>query len=100
MQMQAKIIIGRDSMFSYDIDLWAGMDIQFLMFQQEKILILRQKNSRQHRNAIIIGACMGWKEAHLLCTERILESITVGAKSVVKGQFPNNCSIGGTCKNC
>lgn len=41
-----KIIIGRDSMFSHDIDLWAGDGHTILMFRQEKILILRQKNSR------------------------------------------------------
>lgn len=31
-----KIIIGRDSMFSHDIDLWAGDGHTILMFRPEK----------------------------------------------------------------
>lgn len=91
-----KIIIGRDSMFSHDIDLWAGDGHTIFDVSTGKNINSASEKQPSHRNAIIIGEHV-WvgKGAFIMHGTNIGNGSIVGAKSVVKGQFPNNCSIGG-----
>lgn len=91
-----KIIIGRDCMFSHDIDMWAGDGHSiFDVTTGENINSVYEKQP-SHRNAIVIGEHV-WvsKGAFIMHGTNIGNGSIVGAKSVVKGQFPNNCTIGG-----
>ena len=91
-----KIIIGRDSIFSHDIDLWAGDGHTIFDVLTGKNINSALEKQPSHRNAIIIGEHV-WvgKGAFIMHGTNIGNGSIVGAKSVVKGQFPNNCSIGG-----
>ena len=74
MQMQAKkIIIGRDSMFSHDIDLWAGDGHTIFDVSTGKNINSASEKQPSHRNAIKLESMYGLERVHLLCTERILE---------------------------
>lgn len=91
-----KIIIGRDCMFSHDIDLWAGDGHSiFDVVTGENVNSIYEKQS-PHRNAIVIGEHV-WvsKGAFIMHGTNIGNGSIIGAKSVLKGQFPNNCTISG-----
>lgn len=91
-----KIIIGRDCMFSHDIDLWAGDGHSiFDVTTGENVNSVYEKLP-PYRNAIVLGEHV-WvsKGAFIMHGTNIGNGSIVGAKSVVKGQFPNNCTIGG-----
>ena len=72
------------------------MDIQFFDVSTGKNINSALEKQPSHRNAIIIGEHV-WvgKGAFIMHGTNIGNGSIVGAKSVVKGQFPNNCSIGG-----
>ncbi len=91
-----KIVIGRDCMFSHDIDLWAGDGHTIFDVVTGENINSAYDKQPPHRNAIIIGEHV-WvgKGAFIMHGTNIGNGSIVGAKSVVKGQFPNNCSIVG-----
>jgi len=90
-----KIIIGRDCMFSFETDLWAG--------DGHTIFDVRTGKNRNAasdtfspQNQLVIGDHV-WvgKQAFLMHGTNIGSGCVVGARSVVKGIFPNNCAIAG-----
>lgn len=91
-----KIVIGRDCMFSHDIDLWAGDGHTIFDVVTGENINSAYKKQAPHKNAIIIGEHV-WvgKGAFIMHGTNIGNGSIVGAKSVVKGEFLNNCSIGG-----
>lgn len=80
-----KIIIGRDSMFSHDIDLWAGDGHTIFDVSTGKNINSALEKQPSHRNAIIIGEHV-WvgKGAFIMHGTNIGNGSIVGAKSVVK----------------
>lgn len=91
-----KIIIGRDCMFSHGVELWAGDGHSiFDVVTGENINSVYEKQP-PHRNVIVIGEHV-WvsKGAFIMHGTNIGNGSIIGAKSVVKGQFPNNCVIAG-----
>lgn len=91
-----KIIIGRDCMFSHDIDMWAGDGHSIFDVTTGQNINSVYEKQLPHRNAIIIGEHV-WvgKGAFIMHGTNIGTGSLIGAKSVVKGQFPNNCTISG-----
>ncbi len=91
-----KIIIGRDCMFSHDIDLWAGDGHSIFDVKTGKNINSDYDKLPDYRNQIVIGEHV-WvaKGAFIMHGTSIEDGSIVGAKSVVKGKFPNNCSIAG-----
>lgn len=94
--MGKRIIVGRDCMFSYNIELQAGdghhiFDVTTLKAINKNISGKFDKNDQ-----IVIGEHV-WigKEAFLLSGTNIGTGSIIGARSVVKGIFPNNCTIVG-----
>lgn len=91
-----KIVIGRDCMFSHDVDLWAGDGHSvFDTATGENVNSIYDKQP-PHKNEIVIGEHV-WvsKGAFIMHGTAVGTGSIIGAKSVVKGQFPNNCTIGG-----
>lgn len=91
-----KIHIGKDCMFSHDIDLWAGDGHSiFDVTTGENINSIYEKLP-SYRNEIKIGEHV-WvsKGAFILHGANIGNGSIIGAQSVVKGKFPNNCVITG-----
>lgn len=91
-----KIIIGRDCMFSHDIDLWSGDGHSIFDVKTGENINSIYENQPVHRNQIVIGEHV-WvgKGTFIMHGTNIGNGSIVGAKSVVKGFFPNNCSIAG-----
>lgn len=91
-----KIVIGRDCMFSHDVDLWAGDGHSIFDVTTGENVNSVYENQPPYRNAIIIGEHV-WvsKGAFIMHGTNIGNGSIVGAKSVVKGQFSNNCTISG-----
>lgn len=91
-----KIIIGRDCMFSHDIDLWAGDGHSIFDVETGKNINSVYENLSKKNNELIIGEHV-WisKGTFILHGTNIGDGCVVGAKSVVKGIYPNNCSIAG-----
>ena len=91
-----KIKIGQDCMFSHDIDLWAGDGHSIFDVETGKNINSLYDESDKFKNEINIGNHV-WisKGAFIMHGTRIETGSVVGAKSVVKGKYPNNCSIAG-----
>ena len=91
-----KIIIGRDCMFSHDIDLWAGDGHSIFDVKTGENINSVYEKQPAHRNQIVIGEYV-WvaKGAFIMHGTNVGNGSIIGAKSVVKGIFPNNCSIAG-----
>lgn len=91
-----KIIIGRDCMFSHDINIMSGDGHTIFDVCTGRNINSDYANQPTYRNCIVIGehTWIGWG-AFLLSGTNIGNGSIVGAKSVVKGQYPNNCSIAG-----
>lgn len=91
-----KIFIGKDCMFSYNIELWAGDGHGIFDVNTQKNINSDYKNLPTYKNYIVIGNHV-WvgKGAFILNGTNIRDGSIVGARSVVKGKFPNNCSIAG-----
>ena len=95
---QAKhIIIGRDSMFSSEIELWAGDGHSIIDIRQNQSINLFPKDTSNQKNYIVLGehTWVGYR-SFILAGTNIGEGSVIGAQSVVKGVFPNNCSIAGS----
>lgn len=83
------IDIGRDSMFSYDIEMYAGDGHS--IFDVESHERVNECYPHNEKNDIIIGQHV-W--AGLRCTilsGRIGKNSIIGAGAVVKGELPQNC---------
>lgn len=91
-----KIIIGRDCMFSHDIDLWAGDGHTVFDVETGKNTNSNYDELPGYKNLIVIGDHV-WvsKGAFIMHGTNIGSGSIVGAKSVVKGKYPNNCTIAG-----
>ena len=89
-----RIIIGTDCMLSHDIDIWAGDGHSVFDINSGKnvngIAEVSWKNAVLLEDHVWIG-----KKAFLLAGTVIGSGSIVGAQSVVKGKFPNNCVIAG-----
>ncbi len=91
-----KIIIGRDCMFSHDIDLWAGDGHTIFDIKTGKNMNSNYDDLPDYKNKIIIGEHV-WvaKGAFIMHGTSIGNGSIIGARSVVKGKYPNNCTIAG-----
>ena len=91
-----QIIIGKDCMFSYDIDVWAGDGHTVFDVKTGKNINSDFYNIPDYKNQLVIGDHV-WvgKGAFIMHGTNIGNGSIVGAKSVVKGKYPNNCSIVG-----
>lgn len=91
-----KIIIGRDCMFSMNIDLWAGDGHSIFDVNTGKNINSLYNTLTPERNQIFIGDHV-WvaKGAFIMHGTNIGSGSIIGAKSVVKGIYPNNCSVAG-----
>ncbi len=91
-----KIIIGKDCMFSHDVDLWAGDGHTIFDVNTGENINSDYERIPAQRNQIVIGEHV-WiaKGAFIMHGTDIGNGSIVGAKSVVKGKYPNNCSIAG-----
>ena len=86
-----KIIIGKDCMFSHNIELWAGDGHSIFDVRSGKnVDQTNGKDTLNIGNHVWIG-----KNAFLLHGTDIKDGSIVGACSVVKGKYPNNCVIAG-----
>lgn len=91
-----KVYIGRDCMFSHDVNVWAGDGHSIFDVNTGKNTNSIFNNQTQQQNNLIVGNHV-WvaKGAFLLHGTNIGDGSIVGAMSVVKGKFPNNCVIAG-----
>lgn len=91
-----RILIGRDCMFSHDINVWAGDGHSIFDVNTGKNTNSVFSNQTIQQNNLIVGNHV-WvaKGAFLLHGTIIGDGSIVGAMSVVKGKFPNNCVIAG-----
>lgn len=91
-----KLIIGKDCMFSHDIDVWAGDGHTIFDVKTGKNTNSDFENISEYRNAVVIGDHV-WvsKKTFILAGTNIGTGSVVGAQSVVKGKYPNNCLIAG-----
>ncbi len=91
-----KMIIGRKSLFSYDIDLWAGDAHSVFDVKSGTNVNSIYDKLPMHKNLLVIGEHV-WvaKGAFIMHGTNIGDGSIVGAKSVVKGIYPNNCTIAG-----
>lgn len=91
-----KLIIGRDSMLSHNIDLWAGDGHTIFDVRTGNNLNSDSKSLPEQKNMLVIGEHV-WvgKGAFVMHGTNIGDGSVVGAMSVVKGKYPNNCSIAG-----
>ena len=83
-------------MFSHDINIMSGDGHTIFDVCTGRNINSDYANQPTYRNCIVIGehTWIGWG-AFLLSGTNIGNGSIVGAKSVVKGQYPNNCSIAG-----
>ena len=91
-----KLIIGKDCMFSHDIELWAGDGHSTFDTQTGQNTNSIPELLPDYKNRLIIGDHV-WvaKGAFIMHGTDIGKGSIVGAKSVVKGKYPNNCTIAG-----
>ncbi|MBO6294020.1 MAG: Coenzyme F420 hydrogenase/dehydrogenase, beta subunit C-terminal domain [Selenomonas sp.] len=91
-----KIIVGRDCMFSHNIDLWAGDGHTVFDVVTGKNTNSDWENLPPGKNALVIGNHV-WigKGAFIMHGTNIGDGSIVGAMSMVKGTYPNNCTVFG-----
>ena len=91
-----KIIIGRDCMFSHDILLQAGDGHAIFDVRTQQNINSIYKESDLRKNLLVIGEHV-WVSAKALILHgtNIGNGSIIGAGSVVKGAFPNNCAVAG-----
>lgn len=83
-------------MLSYDIELWAGDGHTLFDTETGQNTNSDPENQPDHRNKLIIGDHV-WvaKGAFVMHGTNVGRGSVIGAKSVVKGKYPNNCTIAG-----
>ncbi len=90
------IVIGRDCMFSRDIQLQAGDGHSiFDLHTRQNVNTVYQKEDKLKNNMLIGEHVWVGARAFLLNGTCIGNGSIVGANSTVKGDFPNNCVIAG-----
>lgn len=91
-----KAIIGRDCMFSFENELWAGDGHSIFDVKSGSCINRDIRGGYCPSNNLVIGDHV-WvgKQAFIMHGTNIGSGSIVGARSVVKGVFPNNCSIVG-----
>ena len=89
-----KIEIGRDCMFAQDIVLHAGDAHPIYDTSDMRLINEYPENSANAKIVLDEHVWVGWGAMILQNTEIGSGSI-VGAKSLVKGKFPNNCVLAG-----
>ena len=94
--MGKKAIIGRDCMFSFENELWAGDGHAVFDVKSGECTNRKMSGSYHPSNLLVLGEHV-WvgKQAFLMHGTNIGSGSIVGARSVVKGIFPNNCTIAG-----
>ena len=83
-------------MVSYENELWAGDGHSIFDVKSSKCINRNLTGVFHPKNQLVIGDHV-WvgKQAFLIHGTNIGSGSIVGARSVVKGIFPNNCSIAG-----
>lgn len=91
-----KLIVGKDCMFSHNVHLWAGDGHSVFDVKTSKNVNSVYENLPPEKNQLVIGNHV-WVAygAFIMHGTNIADGSIVGAQSVVKGIFPNNCSIAG-----
>lgn len=91
-----RIIVGRDCMFSTDVEMWAGDGHTIMDVESGKPLNLYSNDYGNRKNSIVLGdhTWVGFR-SFLMAGTNVGNGSVIGAQSVVKGVFPNNCSIAG-----
>ncbi len=91
-----KIIVGRDCMFSHDIDLWAGDGHTVFDVTTGENVNSDYESLPEHKNLLVIGEHV-WvsKGSFIMHGTNVGMGSVIGAMSVVKGTYPNNCTIAG-----
>lgn len=94
--MGKKAIIGRDCMFSFENELWAGDGHAVFDVKSGKCTNRNLSGTYRPSNNLVIGNHV-WvgKQAFLMHGSNIGSGSIIGARSVVKGIYPNNCTITG-----
>lgn len=90
------IIIGKDCMFSYNICLMAGDGHCIFDVKKGKNINSIHENIADSKKLLVIGehVWVGYG-SFVLHGTNVGDGSIIGAKSVVKGSFPNNCVITG-----
>ena len=90
------LVIGNDCMFSYKNEIWAGDGHGIFDVETRKLINIDFENKYNEKNIVSIGSHV-WigKQATILNNSSIGNGSIIGAMSVIKGHFPNNCSIAG-----
>ena len=96
-----KIVIGNDCMFSHGIDLWAGDGHAIFDVNTARNINSDYDALPEYKNRISIGDHV-WvgKEAFIMHGTEIGSGSVIGAQSVVKGRYPNNCVVAGNPAEC
>jgi len=96
-----KIVIGNDCMFSHGIDLWAGDGHAIFDVNTARNINSDYDALPEYKNRISIGDHV-WvgKEAFIMHGTEIGSGSVIGAKSVVKGRYPNNSVVAGNPAEC
>lgn len=91
-----KIVIGRDCMFSFDIQLQAGDGHSIFDVKTGKNVNSQYDESETIKNQIVIGEHV-WvsSKSFILNGTNIGNGSIIGGNSTVKGVFPNNCVVAG-----
>lgn len=91
-----KLIIGKDCMFSHNVSMWAGDGHAIYDVNTGKVINSEFSDAAPQKNKIVIGNHV-WvgKDSLILNGSNVGSGSIIGAKSLVKGSFPNNCSVGG-----
>ena len=96
-----KLIIGNDCMISHFVEMWAGDGHTVFDVNTGKNINSNYDGLPEHKNQLVLGDHV-WvgKEAYIMHGTNIAAGSIVGAKSVVKGRFSNNCVIAGNPARC
>lgn len=91
-----KLVMGKDCMVSHNIHMYAGDGHSIFDVKTGKNINSLYENLSSTKNQIVIGnhVWVGYG-AFIMHGTNIADGSIVGAQSVVKGTFPNNCSIAG-----
>ncbi|MBO5345263.1 MAG: polysaccharide pyruvyl transferase family protein, partial [Clostridia bacterium] len=90
------IVMGNDCMISHNVSLWAGDGHSMFDVKTKKNTNSFFKNQTVKQNLLYIGNHVWVAEgAFVMHNTSIGDGCVVGARSVVKGTYKNNCTIAG-----